>query len=61
VLVDKQDVMLEASVQMWFETKMDHDGVVVAVDVCVDSIQTLEDLSEETGKGLGERNACRCD
>lgn len=53
--------MLEASVQMWFETEMYHDWVVVAVDVCVDSVQTLEDLSEETGKGFGERNAYQCD
>lgn len=61
VLVDKQDVMLEAGVQVWLETEMYHNWVVMAVDVGVDSVQTLEDLSEETWEGLGERNAYGCD
>lgn len=38
---------------------MYHHRVVVAVDVCVDSVETFEDLTEETREGLGERDACR--
>lgn len=61
VLIDKQDVVLEAGVQVWLETKVYHDRVVVAVDVGVDSVQTLEDLTEETRECLGEGNAYGCD
>jgi hypothetical protein len=57
VLIDEQDVVLEAGVQVWLETEVYHDGVVVAVDMGVDSVQTLEDLAEETREGLWERNA----
>lgn len=53
--------MLEAGVQVWLKTEVYDDWVVVAVDVGVDSVQTFEDLSEETWEGLGERNAYRCD
>lgn len=53
--------MLEAGVQVWLETKVYHDRVVVAVDVGVDSVQTLEDLTEETRECLGEGNAYGCD
>jgi hypothetical protein len=61
VFIDKQDVVLEAGVQVGLETEMYHNRVVVTVDVCVDSVQTLEDLAEETGEGLGEGDTCRCD
>jgi hypothetical protein len=57
VLIDKQDVVFEAGVQVWLETKVYHNRVVMAVDVGVDSVQTLEDLAEETRECLGERNA----
>lgn len=36
--------MLEASIEMGFEAKTSDDAVVVAVDVCVDTVQALEDL-----------------
>lgn len=61
MLIDEQNIMLEAGVQMRFETEVHHDGVVVAVNMGVDTVQTLEDLAEKTGEGLGEGNACRTD
>lgn len=58
MFVDKQDVMLEARVEMSFETKFADNGVVVAVDVGVDTVHSLEDLTDHTWEGLWERNAC---
>jgi len=46
MLVDKQNVVLEARVQMGLETQVDDNGVVVAVNVRVHSVQALEDLTE---------------
>jgi len=36
--------MLKASVQMRFQTQTAHDTVMMAVDVCVDAIEALEDV-----------------
>lgn len=41
---------------MGLETQMYDDGVVVAVDMGVDTVQTLEDLAQKTGEGFGEWN-----
>jgi tetrahydromethanopterin S-methyltransferase subunit B len=59
VLVDEQNVMLEASIEMWFKTKVDDDRVVVTIDVCINTVKTLEDLADSLTKSLGEGNACR--
>ena len=37
---------------------MHDDWVVVAVNMGVNSVQTLEELTNETREGLGERNTC---
>lgn len=49
--------MLEAGVEVRLETEVDDDGVVVAVDVCVDAVETLEDLGEAGAEGFGEGDA----
>jgi hypothetical protein len=36
--------VLEACVEMRLEAKIDDDGIMVAVDVCIYAIETLEDL-----------------
>lgn len=51
--------MLETRVEVWLEAEVHDNGVVVAVDVGVDTVETLEDLADETGEGLGEWDACR--
>lgn len=56
VLIDKQDIVLEARVEVWFKTQVDHNRVVVTVDVRVRPIQPLEDLTKKTRERLGERN-----
>lgn len=38
--------MFEARVQVWLEAQMDDNGVVVAVNVRVHSVQSLEDLAK---------------
>ena len=56
MLVNEQDIMLEAGVEVWLETKMNDDWVVVTVDVGVDSVQTLEDLANCLRELLREGN-----
>lgn len=51
--------MLEASVQVRLQTQPTHNSVVVAVDVCVDSVQSLEDLAHVLFKVRGEWYAWR--
>lgn len=46
MLVNEENVVLEARVQMWLKTQVDDNGVVVAVNVRVHSVQALEDLTK---------------
>ena len=46
VLIDKYNVVLEARVEMWLEAQVDHNGVMVTVDVGVHSVQPLEHLAD---------------
>lgn len=57
MLVDEEDVLLEARVEVGLEAELADDGVVVAVDVGVDAVHALEDLAHGLGEGLGEGHA----
>lgn len=57
MLVHKQDVVLEASIEMRLETKINDDGVVVAVDMSIYPIKPLKNLENEWLKRLREWNA----
>ena len=46
VLVDEEHVLLEAGVQMRLQAKLTDDRVVVAVDMGVNTVHALEDLSD---------------
>ncbi len=46
VLIHKQYIMLEARVEMWLKSQMDNDRIVMAIDVCVDPVEALEELAE---------------
>jgi hypothetical protein len=59
MLINEQDVVLEAGVEMWLETQMNNDRVVMAIDVRINTVQTLEDLTDSLAKGLGKWNSCR--
>lgn len=54
MFIDKQHVMLEAGVQMWFEAKLNDDGVMMAIDMSIDAIEAFEDVAKESGKCLRE-------
>jgi hypothetical protein len=59
VFIDEEHVVLEAGVQVRFESQMDDDRVVMAVDVGVDTVEAFEDLAEEAGESLWERDTWR--
>jgi hypothetical protein len=46
MLIHKQDVVLEARIEMWLEAQVHNDRVVVAVDVGVDSVEAFEELAQ---------------
>lgn len=48
--------MLEACIEVSLEAKFANDGVVVTVNMGVDTIHALEYLSDHAGEGLGEGN-----
>jgi len=54
MLVHEQDVVLEARVEMWFQSQLKHNRVMVAVDVSIHSVQPLEHLADESWEGLWE-------
>ena len=54
MLVNEEDIVLEARVQMRLEAEFDDNGVVVAVDVGVDTVEALEHVSDESRERLGE-------
>lgn len=58
MLIYKQDVMLEARIQVRLEAKVDDDRVVVTVDMGVDAIHAFEDLEEERLECFRERDTC---
>lgn len=57
VLVDEEDVLLEARVEVGLEAELADDGVVVAVDVGVDAVHALEDLAHRLREGFREGHA----
>lgn len=50
--------MLEAGVEMWFKTKVHHNRIMMAVDMGVNTVQALEDLTQKARKTFGEWDAC---
>lgn len=43
MLVNEENIVLEAGVKMRLKTQLTDDRVVVAVDVCVNTVHSLED------------------
>jgi hypothetical protein len=56
MLVYEQDVVLEAGVEMGFKSEVDDDRIVVAVDVCIDTIESLEHLLKKRSEAARERD-----
>jgi hypothetical protein len=58
MLINKQDIVFEASIQVRLEPKMHNYRIVVAIDMSVNTVKALEDLADETGEALREWNTC---
>lgn len=54
VFVNKEHVMLEAGIEMRFEAKVEHDVIVVTVNVRVHAIQAFEHLADQRWEWFGE-------
>jgi len=57
MLINEQNVVLEACIEVSLEAEFANDWVVVAIDMCVYTIHSLEDLPDHARKGLGKGNA----
>jgi hypothetical protein len=57
MLMHKQHVVLEAGIQMRLQSQLYHHGIVMTIDMRVDTIQPLEDLLDGCGEGFRERDA----
>ena len=54
MLVDEQYIVFEACVEVSLETKLAYNGIMVAVNVRVDTVHALEYLSDHAGEGFRE-------
>lgn len=50
--MDEEDVVLEAGVEMWFESQVVDNRVVMAIHMRVDSVKTFEHLTDQAGECL---------
>lgn len=57
MLVDEENIMLEAGIKMSLQAKLTDDRVVMAVNVGIDTIHPLEYLPDHARKRLWEWNA----
>lgn len=48
--------MLEARVEVRLKSELNDDGIMMAVNVGIHSVKSLEDLSDEHWKSLWKRN-----
>lgn len=57
MLIDEKDIVLKARIKVRLEAKFDDDRIVMAVNMGVDAIKALEDITKERSKGLREGDA----
>jgi hypothetical protein len=57
VLVNEENVMFEASVEVSLKAKLTNDGIMVAIYVGVDTVHPLKYLSDHAGEGFWEWHA----
>ena len=58
MFINEKNVVLEACVQVRFQTKVNNDVIVVTVDMSIYPIQTLEELSNGRLEMLWEWDTC---
>lgn len=54
MLIDEQDVVFEAGIEVGLQPELTDNWVVVAVDVSIDTVHSLEDLTNHAWERLGE-------
>jgi len=57
VLIDEKDIMLEAGIEVRFKTKLPDYWVVMAIDMGVHSVHSLENLPNHAGEGFRKLDA----
>jgi hypothetical protein len=57
MLIDEQDIMLEARIKMGFKTQLNNHRIVVTVNVRIDAVEALEHVADEGGESLGKGDA----
>jgi hypothetical protein len=56
VLINEENILLEAGIEMRLQAELTNDWVVMTVDVCVDTVHPLEDLADKCRERFGERH-----
>jgi hypothetical protein len=49
--------MLEARIEVRLQAQLNHDWIMMTINVSVDSVEALEQLADKHGKCLGKGNA----
>lgn len=57
MLINEENIMLTARIQVRLESKLNDDGIMMAVNMCVHSVKSFEDLADEGGKCLWKGNS----
>lgn len=60
MLIDKKHILLETGVEVRFQSQLPDYRIVVAVDVRVYTVHSLEDLTDESWEGFWKRNTYDC-
>ena len=56
MLIDEQNIMLEARIQVRLKSQLHNDRIMVTVNMGIHSVQTLEELSNQGRECLWEGN-----
>lgn len=57
MLIDEEDIVLEARIQVWLKSKVNDDGIMMAVNMGVHPVESFEHLTDKGGKCLWKANA----
>ena len=57
MLINEQNIVLETCIEVWLETELDDDRIVMAIDMRIYSVEALEELTNQSGKCLWKRDA----
>jgi hypothetical protein len=58
VLIYEENIMFKAGIEMSLKPEFSNNGIMMTVNVGIDTVHALEDLSNHAREGLWERDAC---